>query len=200
MGDLVSMINSGELTFEDFLKMHPFSASSMGVYTPALKGIQYFSKLYIKSVDLYEHLSEISSVILRNNKNLVVITGYRGCGKTNMLRYIEYLANGAEIDQNLREIHEYELSCESNDEVRKSLQKQYTQVKEQIYQNLNGAVDDVEGEDLQRYIETTIRSTPVYINFDIGSYQRHRPLSVKLYTNIEPKIKDAITVLPTESD
>lgn len=89
MGELVTMINKGEITLAQFLTMHPFSATASRIYNRALKGTDFFQELYIMNRKTYERLTIICSVIDNAVKNLVVITGYRGCGKTNFLRLIE---------------------------------------------------------------------------------------------------------------
>lgn len=192
MERLVDMINSGELTFENFLKMHPFSASSKNVYRSALEGIDFFSELYIKSIDMFWRLAEISNVVSKSEKNLVIITGYRGCGKTNFLRYIKWIASGGSIDRTLKQVKDFELSYEKDEDSINAINKRFNETKKSIFNTLNGAVNDIEGEELTRYIEKAIQSNPTYINFDIGGYQKNKPLSTKLFRHIEPKVLEAI--------
>lgn len=192
MGRINAMINNGELTFENFLKMHPFSASSKNVYRSALEGIDFFSELYIKSIDMFLRLTEISNVVSRGEKNLVIITGYRGCGKTNFLRYIKWIASGGTIDKTLKQVKDFEVSYEKDEDSIAAINKRFNDTKKAIFNTLNGAVNDVEGEELNRYIEKAIRSNPTYINFDIGGYQKNKPLSTKLFRHVEPKIVEAI--------
>ena len=192
MANLADMINTRQLDFEFFLKMHPFSASNKNVYDDALESIDFFEELHIKTVEMYARLSEISNVLSTGLKNLVIITGYRGCGKTNFLRYIEYLANGGEINQTLQETYKHQLRC-ADDAI--SFKKQYRETKNAIYITLQGAVDEehIEGKVLNRHIEKSIRSEPTYLNFDIGGFHKEKPLSTKIYYLLEGAITDCIS-------
>lgn len=131
MAHLSEMINNMQLDFESFLKMHPFSASNGNVYNVALENIDFFNELHIKTIDMYLRLSQISSILSTELKNLVIITGYRGCGKTNFLRYIEYLANGGTINQTLYETFRNQLSSADDSELFK---KQYREKRIQYTQ------------------------------------------------------------------
>lgn len=191
MADLYDMINTRKLDFESFLKMHPFSASNKNVYNAALENVDFFEELHIKTVEMYVRLSEISSVLSTDLKNLVIITGYRGCGKTNFLRYIEYLANGGEINQTLQETYNRQLQSADDD---KNFKKQYEKAKKVIYQTLQGAVneDHIEDRELNQHIQKSIRSETTYLNFDIGGFQKEKPLSTKLYYLLQGTIIDCV--------
>lgn len=51
-------------------------------------------ELYIKNNKTYERLAIISKVFNNAERNLVVVTGYRGCGKTNFLKLVQYISDG----------------------------------------------------------------------------------------------------------
>ena len=191
MADLCEMINTRKLDFESFLKMHPFSASNKNVYNAALESVDFFEELHIKTVEMYARLSEISSILSTDLKNLVIVTGYRGCGKTNFLRFIEHLANGGKINQTLQETYNRQL-LSADDE--KSFKKQYEKTKDAIYQTLQGAVDEkhIEGKELNQYIQKSFRSETTYLNFDIGGFQKEKPLSTKIYYLLQGTIIDCV--------
>lgn len=194
MADLCEMINSREIDFESFLKMHPFSARNMSVYGPALQNINYYSELHIKSVMMYLRLAEISNVLSTNLKNLVIITGYRGCGKTNFLRFIEHIAQGEEIRQTLSETFFAQQQNIDDPDDKKAHKEEYDRTQKDIFATLQGAVDenDITGDKLNRYIEESLKSQATYLNFDIGGFQKNRPFSAKLYFMLEEKIKGSI--------
>lgn len=192
MDYLCEMINNGDLTFEDYLKIHPFSVSSKKIYKTALRGIDFFSEFYVKSVDTYIRLAEISNVVSTGMRNLVIITGYRGCGKTNFLRYVKHIARGGKIDKTLDQIKDFELANERSEERKKEILEHYSEAKEKIFNILGGRVDDVEGSELINYIQKSINGTTTYINFDVGGYQKNKPLSVKLFLITEDQLKEAL--------
>jgi predicted AAA+ superfamily ATPase len=91
---LGQMIDEGKIDLDQYLIMHPFSASTKKVYEEALRGIDFFNELYIKNNKTYERLAIISKVFNNAERNLVVVTGYRGCGKTNFLKLVQYISDG----------------------------------------------------------------------------------------------------------
>ena len=116
MGKLGDMINKNEIELGQFFTMHPFSASEKSVYEMALKEIDFFKELYIKNNKTYERLATVCHVINNVKKNLVVITGYRGCGKTNFLRLIKYISDGGDVLETLEELRDLELAYAKNRE------------------------------------------------------------------------------------
>ena len=80
---LGQMIDEGKIDLDQYLIMHPFFGKhKKNVYEEALRGIDFFNELYIKkAIKTYERLAIISKVFNNAERNLVVVTGYRGCGK-----------------------------------------------------------------------------------------------------------------------
>ena len=60
---LGQMIDEGKIDLDQYLIMHPFSASTKKVYEEALRGIDFFNELYIKNNKTYERLAIISKVL-----------------------------------------------------------------------------------------------------------------------------------------
>ena len=50
---LGQMIDAGKIDLDQYLIMHPFSASTKKVYEEALRGIDFFNELYIKNNKSY---------------------------------------------------------------------------------------------------------------------------------------------------
>ena len=73
---LGQMIDEGKIDLDQYLIMHPFSASTKKVYEEALRGIDFFNELYIKNNKTYERLAIISKVFNNAERNLVVVTGW----------------------------------------------------------------------------------------------------------------------------
>lgn len=192
MDELCTMINKGELPFEYYLKMHPFSATNRAVFARALNNIDFFSELYFKSLKSYERLATISSVLSNNLKNLIIITGYRGCGKTNFLHYVKYLCEGGDIHSTLEDTKNDELKRTKNDDIEKEIRERYKEVKEKVYNILQGRLETVEGSGFLTYLQQTLFGDVTYINFDMGAYIKSKPLTGKLFRIIENKIKSAL--------
>ena len=100
---LSEMVNNGTLSFEYFMKMHPFSATHKDVFRDALDGVSFFNDLYVNTIESYERLSQVCGVLQSNIKNLITVVGYRGSGKTNFLNYIAHIAGGGKINGTLGE-------------------------------------------------------------------------------------------------
>jgi len=194
--NICEMINSAELSFEDFLKMHPFSESKRRLFRKALKEIDYFDKLYVKSINTYLTLAMISKVLSTSHRNLVFITGYRGCGKTNFLKYIEYIINGGIIGDTLKITRDKQVDNQVFGEVVEEINKNYKEAIDEIYDDkVTGGViskTNIEGIALNNYIQRTCKGKTKYINFDIGGFILNRPLSSKLYLEFEKDLRDII--------
>ena len=133
MGKLGEMINHNQIELQQFFTMHPFSASEKRVYDSALKGIDFLRELYVKNNKTYERLATVCNVINNEERNLVVITGYRGCGKTNFLRLIKYIADGGTDLETLEDLERIELDYAQDIEDLKSLiQSDYEKSVEKI--------------------------------------------------------------------
>lgn len=50
---LGQMIDEGKIDLDQYLIMHPFSASTKKVYEEALRGIDFFNELYIKNSRIF---------------------------------------------------------------------------------------------------------------------------------------------------
>ena len=195
MGELAKMINHGQINLDQYFTMHPFSATEKMVYDQALTDINFFDNLYIKSCKTYERFATVSSVINNAGKNLIVITGYRGCGKTNFLRLIKYVFEGGNGIVRLDELLNQELeSVGNNEELRKIIRKNYEKTIETIYTILNSHFYDMNEEELCKeysaYICGQFKGECRYINFDEGGMGRKKPFSAKLFYLIRESIEE----------
>lgn len=193
MGKLGEMINHNQIELHQFFTMHPFSASEKRVYDSALKGIDFFRELYVKNNKTYERLAAVCNVINNEERNLVVVTGYRGCGKTNFLRLIKYIADGGTDLETLDELERIELGYARDIEDLKSLiQSDYKKSIEKIRNTFLGDMydrdDAVKGKELVVYLTKQLAGKCKYINFDEGGMGREKPFSTKLFYSIRASI------------
>ena len=157
MGKLGEMINHNQIELQQFFTMHPFSASEKRVYDSALKGIDFLRELYVKNNKTYERLATVCNVINNEERNLVVITGYRGCGKTNFLRLIKYIADGGTDLETLEDLERIELDYAQDIEDLKSLiqsdyEKSVEKIRNTFFGDMYGRDDAVKGKELVTYL------------------------------------------------
>lgn len=182
MGELGNMINSGSIDIRQFFTMHPFSATDH-MYDHALKEIDFFRDLYIQSGKTQQRLAKICSVVNNIGMNLVVVTGYRGCGKTNFLQFLKHIAEGKIELKSLHTMCENEIKLtRGNDEdsVRQSYEEAYKGIRGMLFLDYNGTSNDYIDKTFGQYVSLHLKSRCVYINFDTGAMGNRRPLFSKL--------------------
>lgn len=126
------MINSNELKIEQFFIMHPFAIHEKTIYEEALSNIDFFSELFVENNKTFERLSTLCNIIDNHDKNLLVITGYRGCGKTNFVRFVMNLAECQHGLIPMEDARNYELRMASESEFKKEIRSSYEKSKEKI--------------------------------------------------------------------
>lgn len=188
------MINHNEIELNQFFTMHPFSITQKRIYNSALDGIDFFDAFYVKNNKTYERLATVCNIINNAEKSILVITGYRGCGKTNFLQLIRYLSEGSHRLQTFEELEGIELSCASrSDELKKAIANSYQssirKIQNTFFGDLYGIDGDVVGEIFRDYVCTRLSGEYKYINFDDGGMKRDKPFSVKLFYNIRASIR-----------
>lgn len=193
MGKLGEMINHNQIELHQYFTMHPFSSSEKRVYDSALKGIDFFKELYVKNNKTYERLATVCTVINNEERNLVVVTGYRGCGKTNFLRLIKYIADGGTDLETLEELERIELVYARDVEdlknlIRKDYEKSIDTIRNTFFGDMYGQDGAVKGKDLVNYLTKQLSGKCKYINFDEGGMGREKPFSTKLFYSIRASI------------
>ncbi len=192
------MINNGSLELNQFLTMHPFSVTQKDVYNAALGDIDYFKELYVRDISLYGYMAKLCSILRNSEKKLAVITGYRGCGKTNFLHFIKYISEDGEVGPTLREQYEESLNLlGGNNELREVMEKSFDKVIEQIHRYVNGELSDdaIEQNGLLEWFKINLAGNYRYINFDIGSMGRGKgeaPFVNQLYFELHDSIEWAL--------
>ncbi len=196
MGELEYMINNNKIELSQFFTMHPFSATERILYDTALKDIDYFNTLYIKSYKTYERLATICNVVDNVSKNLIVVTGYRGCGKTNFLRLVEHISEGNEIEESIGELYQEELECalgieDLKDSITENFNESLKRIRSSLFfaEEIYGADDQTINEKLRTYISSHLTGKCKYINFDEGGMGREKPFSSKLFYLLRNSIK-----------
>lgn len=195
MGNLGDMINQNEIELHQFFKMHPYSASEKVLYDSALKEVDFFKEFYVKNNKTYGRLATVCNVINNKERNLVVITGYRGCGKTNFLRLIKYISDGKKGLETLEELRSMELDYAKNiDELKKQIQKDYkktiAKIRTTFFNDMYGMDDETVGKIFVDYISERMVGKCKYINFDEGGMGREKPFSTKLFFSIRSSIEE----------
>ncbi len=193
MRKLVEMINSNQIELQQFFTMHPFSSSEKKIYDSALNGIDFFKELYVKNNKTYERLATICNVINNAKKNLVVVTGYRGCGKTNFLRLIKYIADGGADIETLEELEQIDLRYANDiEDLRKLILNGYEEsiikIRNTLFGAMYGREEDIKGKEFVNYLKQQLAGKCKYINFDEGGMGREKPFSTKLFYTIRASV------------
>lgn len=198
MRELGQMIDSNQIDVCQYFTMHPFSATEKNIYDSALHDIDFFKELYIQSNKTYEHLAKAASILNNSAKNLLVITGYRGCGKTNFLHLIKHLAEGGDVLVNFAQLRLDELAGAGDiEDLRKSIDEKYADSLSKIKLTLSGDFYDMPDSEL---CDRLISSLPLqlkgeyqYINFDESGMGRKDPFSTKLFYLMRSSIQASLS-------
>ena len=85
--EIIKMFN--HITVTDFLVANPNSSSCNKAFKRIFRGTDFLKEFYIVSNKSFERLAEIAYVSNDITKNTVFITGYRGCGKTCFMNFLD---------------------------------------------------------------------------------------------------------------
>jgi hypothetical protein len=198
MGELENMINCGEIESYQYFLMHPFSVSEKMAYKLALKDVDYYKSFYVISNKTYERLATICNVIHNTQKNLTIITGYRGCGKTNFLHLVKDLASGEISLETMENIYRANLAdAGSNSDLKRSVREEYSNtikhIRATLFSEYYGKGDSIVCKEIAPFITAQIRGTCKYINFDEGGMGRQKPFSMKLFSFLRDDLDQHIT-------
>lgn len=186
---LGQMIDEGKIDLDQYLIMHPFSASTKKVYEEALRGIDFFNELYIKNNKTYERLAIISKVFNNAERNLVVVTGYRGCGKTNFLKLVQYISDGNKPLEGFEERRKKDLENTDNiNDVNEKYAISLQVIKRILFNELHGLNEENSSDALTNYIYEHLAGKCKYINFDEGGMGKDKPFSEKLCYNMRRSV------------
>lgn len=194
--ELINMINTAEINAEKYYLMHPFSSSSNITYSSALTDIDFFSEFYVISNKTYERLAEIAALSNNRTKNTVIITGYRGCGKTNFLKYCQAIVEGKTKVQDYSTAKEIMRNFYKDCGITsfEKFDKNYEDTVEEIKcKYLSGMINDSDLESqIAPCINNHLKGNCEYINFGEDKSEDKKPLEIKLMRFIEEAIEDNI--------
>lgn len=197
MGELENMINSAKIESYQYFLMHPFSMAEKLAYKSALKDVDYYKAFYIVSNKTYQRLATICNVIHNVQKNLVIITGYRGCGKTNFLHLVKDLVSGKVSLRAMEDAYRANLAYANNEDLKRQIREEYlksiNRIRSILFSEYYGKDDSVICRNIASFINIQIGGTCKYINFDEGGMGRQRPFSMKLFSLLRNDLDQHIT-------
>lgn len=197
MGELENMINSAQIESYQYFLMHPFSMSEKLAYKLALKDVDYYKAFYIINNKTYQRLATICNVIHNVQKNLVIVTGYRGCGKTNFLHLVKDIASKEVSLRPMEDAYHENLAYANNNDLKQQVHKEYldsiSRIRSTLFSEYYGIEDSVICKNIASFINKQIIGTCKYINFDEGGMGRQKPFSMKLFSLLRNDLDKHIT-------
>lgn len=208
--DVIEMLN--HISVEEFLVANPNSSTCNKAFKEIFKGLDFLNEFYIVSNKTIERLSQIAYVSNDITKNTIFITGYRGCGKTCFMNFLDSIIMGKYI---LKEYDEYldlnieliksifikqkQLSGnyfynEEQDEIEK-LKNVYLETKEKIYVDLEAQLElysENYKDTISGYINNCLKGKSIYLNFEKGANSDSTPFNTKFIKQICGIIKSVI--------
>lgn len=210
--ELISMINSDDISVERFFTMDPFSYINDRQYSKISKDVHFFDDLYVITSKTYERLAMLTKLATDSALSAIVITGYSGSGKTNFLKYCEaiiqkrvvvpdYALSQVEIE-NIYSISDSNRGSESNvptffdetqDEgnvnelsmIRKGFISSLHNIKRLLDRRYrNYSIEQVKS-DVAGFINNKLKGNIVYFDFDADKQDSNIPLEIKLTRQIE---------------
>jgi len=193
------MINDGKISVREFFLLHPFSAIENRVYQSALKDVDFWKTFYTVSNKTYERLVSFEKVDVSGFRNTIVLTGYRGCGKTNFLKYCQNIIDGKIEVEDFAEARKIYFDNFNDDEItsedlldepasenaKEKIEKEYTETLKKIATEirspkLKNQPSNIIERDIANYLTEALRGESVYINFDADRVDAVKPLQHKL--------------------
>jgi len=195
---IISMINEGRISVEDFYVMHPFSATQNVVFSNALNGMDYLDNLYVISHKTFERLAILAKVSNSVSMNTIIVTGYRGCGKTNFLRFYESILKGEFIIENYSKIiknyfSNADINHPSQENIKNDIMKTTNNIMNDLNNEFYGKDADYVINEISNYLNRTLIGDCEYINFDAGKAEKENLLKLKFVRHIEENFKKLIS-------
>lgn len=208
--ELVDMINSKSISINHFFTIDPFTNDKK--YDKISGDLVFFKDLYLVSNKTYERLATLAKLTMDDSLNLLVITGYSGCGKTNFLRYCQSIIDGQVEIKNYNTIENelkylYTLTdfsdtltsgdptffdenfqdkiVNESEKLKKGFRESIVKIKETLYQVYFNSTEDEIRENIAIFLNKTLTGQTVYFDFDSDKQERNVPLELKLTRKIE---------------
>lgn len=217
--DIIKMIN--QISVSDFLVANPNSSSCNKAFKKIFKGTDFLKEFYIISNKTFERLAKIAYVSNDITKNTIFITGYRGCGKTcfmNFLdklikdefklnKYEEYMDATVElmkdIYDNQKYFVKYNFYREEQEEI-EQVQKEYEDSNKKIEKTLASSLkiykEENDGANISDYLNNCVTGKSIYLNFEKGINSESIPFNLKFLKQIMSVINDIIKTESSESN
>lgn len=216
--ELIEMINEGRIDANQFFTMNPFTPAGNTTFNEVGQGVNFFDDINLISNKTFERLAVLAKISRNRVLNTLIITGYRGSGKTNFLRFCEAVINRKTDIKDYNKVYEeHERLC-SNDFVssqdedtgedpdffderensvsindQKRLKRYFNISLSRIRESLESEFKYKRDEEIQNeiaaYLNSRIRGVSIYIDFNKGKRDSITPLQLKLTRHIEEHIK-----------
>lgn len=192
-----------EINIDDFYKMQPNSSVDNRIFSTIFREEDFYEHFYVCSNKTFERLSSIIKLLESPRLNTMIITGYRGCGKTNFLNFCKSIMENKIKTPQFNNVLSFEIdnidilmSEKTNKKVLKKIERDYNDSLDKMRSIL---YDDFFGKDIQyisnnisNIIDNKLKAKCVYINFDAGKFEKKEPLQLKLTRILEELIEHLV--------
>lgn len=196
----IDMINRNGLEIENYYKMQPYNFIDNKSFSIFFDEKDFFKYFYVCSCKTFERLSSIASLIESSQSNAMIITGYRGCGKTNFLNFCRCIMEGKVDVPNFNDVFQFEIdnielfkSQTTKRKAEKKLIENYNdsieKIKITLFSEFYTASNDYLKANISNVLNDKLKAKCIYINFDADKVEREQPLQLKLSRILEEHIE-----------
>lgn len=208
--EIIKMFN--RISVADFLVANPNSSTCNKAFKKIFSETDFLKEFYIVSNKTFERLAEIAYVSNDITKNTVFITGYRGCGKTCFMNFLDKIVRNEyviksyseclntnielirDVYKNQRIILDNFFSREECNEI-EELKKEYSKSKKRIKIDLEAQLDlycKSDAPEMADYLNYALSGKSIYLNFETGMNSKNIPFNAKFTKQINSVINDII--------
>lgn len=213
--ELCNRINSNKLSVNSFFTVSPHNPFA-DMKTSIVSRHNYYEDFNVITDKTFLHLSKLARVSMDDSIKLLVVTGYRGTGKTNFLHLCKaIIENDTFLKPYLNVQHEIktlysqwskgsggvtnepgifdeEQLANAQNEI-KTLDSNFDKAFEEIRKVLRIIWKNVDSPDarisLSAYLNNSLSGKVIYFDFDAGKIDEDAPLQIKLTREIEEHLK-----------
>lgn len=209
--EIIKMFN--RITVTDFLVANPNSSTCNKAFKRIFGGTDFLKEFYIVSNKTFERLAEIAYVSNDITKNTVFITGYRGCGKTCFMNFLDKIVKGEYVLKGYNEylninielikdvyknqriiLDNYYYYKEEQNEIIQ-LENEYIKSEKRIKVDLEAQLElygQIDKKEISDYLNYALTGKSIYLNFETGMNSRNVPFNVKFIKQIGSVVNDII--------
>ncbi len=216
--ELINMINEDRIKVYQYFTMNPYSHAGNATYSEVNNEINFLDDINVLSNKTFERLAVLAKIAQNKVLNTLIITGYRGSGKSNFLRFCDALINNKtsiknynDVCKEYKHLYSIETSFSPSDDddsepdffdensnakiinelgkIRKKFRVSVEKIRETLENDFKYKSDNEIRNEIAPFLNGILQGESIYLDFDEGKKDNEAPLELKLTRQIEEHVK-----------